>query len=73
MAERKNRTNLDDDGVSQIAKWAHLKQLYHFESERLVKITDLNEISIAPEPIERQQVSTSLRVFSETTYNALLT
>ena len=71
--QKKTELIFDDDEVSQIAKWAHLKQLYHFESERLVKITDLNEIFIAPEPIERQRVSTCLRVFSETTYNALLT
>ena len=30
----------DDDGVRQVAKWTHLKQLYHFESERLVKLSD---------------------------------
>ena len=47
------------------------KQLYHFESERLVKLSDLNEISIAPMPMERQWVFTCLRVFSEKTYNAL--
>ena len=63
----------DDDGVRQVAKWAYLKQLYHFESERLVKLSDLNEISIAPKPIKGQQVSTCLRMFSEKTYNALLT
>ena len=50
-----------------------LKQLYCFESERLVKLSDLNEISIAPKPIERQMVSTCLKMFSEKTYNAFLT
>ena len=35
----------DNNGVN-----IHLKQLYHFESERLVKLLDLNEISIAPKP-----------------------
>ena len=44
----------DDDGVRRVAKWAHLKQLYSFESERLIKLSDLNEVSIAPKPIERQ-------------------
>ena len=38
-------------GVRQVEKWAHLKQSYSFESERLVKLSDLNEISIAPKPI----------------------
>ena len=44
----------NDNGVKQMAKWAHIKQLFCFESERLVKLPDLNEISIAPKPIERQ-------------------
>ena len=44
---------LDDDEVRRVAKWAHLKQLYRFESERRVKLSDLNEISIAPKPIEK--------------------
>ena len=39
-----------------------------FESERLFKLSDLNENSIAPKPIERQRVSNS-----EKTYDALLT
>ena len=56
----KTELNFDDDGVKRVAK-----QLYHFESERLVKLADLNEISIAPKPIERQRVSSCLKVFSE--------
>ena len=53
----------DDDGVRRVEKWAHLKQLYHFESERLIKLSDLIEISIASKPIERQWVSTCLRKY----------
>ena len=49
--------------LDKLQKWAHFKQLYHFESERLVKLSDLNEISIAPKPIERQRVSTCHNVF----------
>ena len=63
----------DDDGVRQVAKWTYLKQLYRLESEKLAKLSDLNEISITPKPIERQWVSTCLRAFSEKTFNALLT
>ena len=55
----------DDNGVRQVAKWPHLKQLYLFKSEKQNKLSDLNEISIAPKPIERQRVSTCFRVFSE--------
>ena len=35
--------------------------LYCFESERLDKLSDLNEISIASKPIERQWVSTCFK------------
>ena len=65
LTEKTGELIFDDDGVRRVAKWTHLKQLYHFESERLVKLSDLNEISIAPKPIERQRVSTCLGVFSE--------
>ena len=54
-----------DKAVKQVAKWPHLKLLYHFVSERLVKLADLNKISIAPKSLERQQVSIYLRGFSE--------
>ena len=66
LTEKTGELIFNDDGIS-IKKWAHLKQLYHFESERLVKLSDLNEISIIPKPIEKQWVSTCLRVFSEKT------
>ena len=56
------------DGIKRVAKWAHLKQLYCFEYERQTKLSDLNEISIALKPIERQEVSTCLRVFPEKIY-----
>ena len=72
QTEKTGELIFDDDGVRWVAKWVHLKQLYNFESERVVKLSDLNEISIAPKPIERQQVSICLRMFSEKTYNALL-
>ena len=73
LTEKTGELIFDDDGVRRVAKWAHLKQLYSFEFERLVKLSNLNEISIVPKPIERQQVSICLRVFSVKTYNALLT
>ena len=38
-----------------------------FESEKLVKLPDLNEISIALKPIARQTVSICLRTFPEKT------
>ena len=70
--QKKTELIFDDDGVRWVAKGVHLKQQYVFESERLVKLTDLNEISIAPKPIERQRVASCLRSFSAKTYKALL-
>lgn len=61
-----------DDGVTRTAKWRHLVELRKLESESLVKMSDLDEISVSPKPIERQKVSTCLKVFSEKTHQALL-
>ena len=44
----------DYNGVKQVIEWAHLKQLYHIESERLVTFLDLDKISITPNLIKRQ-------------------
>ena len=63
----------DNNGVQRTAKWEHLRTLHKLESDKLVKLSDLNDISIAPKPVERQRVATCLRVFSEKTYNALWT
>ena len=65
---------VDHGGVTRVAKWSHLKQLYNFESENpLVKLSELNEVSVAPKPIERQKVATCLRVFCDKTCTALTT
>lgn len=62
----------DDDGVQKTAKWQHLVDLHKLETETLVKMSDLDEVSVSPKPIERQKVSTCLKVFSEKTHQALL-
>ena len=59
MAHRKKR-RIDDKGV----KWTHLKQLYRLEWKIQVKLSDLNDISIARNPIERQRVCRCFREFS---------
>ena len=71
LTEKTGELIFDDDGVRRVAKLAHLKQLYRFESERLVELTDLDETSIAPKPIERQWMSICLRVFSEKTQSGI--
>ena len=52
----------DDDGLKKTAKWQHLLELYKLEAESLVKLSDLDEVAVSPKPIERQKVSTCLKV-----------
>ena len=51
-----------------------MKQLYELESNTgtIVKMSKLDDIPIHPKPIESQKVTTCLKVFSDTTYTALL-
>ena len=59
------------------AKWSHLLRLFNLEQESSLNdsgvrgLSTLNETSVKPKPIERQKVSTCLRVFSEETAVAL--
>ena len=64
--------SFEDNGIIRTAKWSHLKQLYELESNGIEQMSKLNEVSIFPKPIERQKVSTCLRVFCDETLNALL-
>ena len=73
LTEKLRELMFYDNGVPKIAKWSVLKKLFELERRSLVKLSDLNETSIAPKPIERQKVSTCLRIFSEKTCSALLT
>ena len=43
------------------------------EASCIIKFSKLNEVAISPKPIERQKVSTCLRVFCEGPFTALLT
>lgn len=73
LTEKNGELIFFDNGLTKVAKWAHLKKLFDLENESLVKLSDLNEVSVFPKPIERQRVSTCLRIFSEKTHQALLT
>ena len=46
--------------------------MYELECGIMVKMSSLNEIAIAPKPVERQRVSTCLNVFNDKTQHALL-
>ena len=56
-----------DNGVQRTAKRERLRTLHKLQSDTLVKLSDLNDISITPKPVERQCVATCLQVFSEKT------
>ena len=56
LTEKTQELIFDDNRVTRIAKWTHLKQLYNAESRSFLKLSDLNEISISPKPAERQCV-----------------
>ena len=72
LTEMTGELTFQVDGVTRTAKWRHLLELHKLECDSLVKMSDLNEVAVSPKPIERQKVSTCLRVFSEKTYHALL-
>ena len=59
------------DGEAKVARWSDLKRLHQLESDRLVKLSKLTEVSVTPKPIERQRVSTVLQVFHEKSITAL--
>lgn len=73
LTEKMQELSFSDDGVTKLAKWSDLKILHNFEKENIVKLSRLNDIALAPKPVERQNVSTCLRVFCDETLNALKT
>ena len=62
-----------NDNDFKVAKWDILTQLYNLDKDLLVNVGHtLNLTAISPKPIERQNVNTMLRVFSDKTVAALL-
>ena len=53
-----------------VARWGDLVKLYELESNSLVQLSRLNYVAVHPKPVERQRVSTCLRVFREETIAA---
>ena len=60
-------------GDKFVAKWSHLIELFNLEKDHLVKLSSLTETSVFPKPIERQRLSSCLKIFSEKTNAALRT
>ena len=63
----------DSNGVEKIAKWAHLETLFQAESTSFFKLSKLYEVAVYPKPVERQKVSTCLKIFCDETASALRT
>ena len=73
LTERSKELLFYDNGVAKVAKWVHLETLFNYESvSSLTKLSKLDEVSVYPKPIERQKVSTCLKIFCEETRSALL-
>ena len=72
LTEKTQELKYYENGNIKVAKWNDLKNLHEHE-KHLFKLSKLNDTSVAPKPIERQNVSTCLKVFCYETYSALKT
>ena len=72
LTEKTGELRFTWDGVTRVAKWSHLRELYKLELNGIAKISSLREISIAPKPVERQKVQPVLDIFCERTRRGLL-
>ena len=57
--------NLSFKLIKKVAKWSHIVALHKLESNQMIKMSKLTDIAAFPKPIERQKVSTCLKVFCE--------
>ena len=67
LTEKTGELVYDNNGVQRTAKWEHLRTLHKLESDKLVKLSDLNVISIAPKTVERQRVQLAYECFRKKT------
>ena len=70
MAYQEDR-KVGDEKLVLTADWQHLRDLYREDCEMLLCMSSLDEVVVYPKPIERQCVSTCLKVFCEKTIVAL--
>ena len=71
LTEKTGELAYEEDGIKFVSKWQHLRDLFKFESSKLVKMSNLTEVAAYPRPIERQRVDTRLKIFSAKTATAL--
>ena len=65
IMEKSSQLVFEDNGKEHLADFNHIKDLYKWEKKDKVKMSELDKVSVYPNPIERQSVSTCLKVFSE--------
>ena len=73
ITEKCKKLSFEDDGKIKHVSWAHIIDLYRHEQEHLVKLSKLTNVSVFPRPIERQKVSTCLKIFCDETITGLKT
>ena len=77
LTELSGELDFQDGGETYTAKWKDLTDLYTHEKDArkstsgVRSLSALNDVAVAPKPVERQKVSTCLRVFSDETLTAL--
>ena len=62
ITEKQGLLKFNYHGEMYSAEWEHLKQLYKSESDSLITLSKLTYEAVYPTPIERQKVSTCLKV-----------
>lgn len=55
----------------KVARWSDIQKLFELEKNDTVKLSKLDEVSVKPNPIERQIVSTCLKIFCDETITAM--
>ena len=76
LTETIGELNFEHEGKIYTAKWSHLVKLYQLElmanrtTNGIRGLSSLN-VAVRPKPVERQNVSTYLRIFSDETLHAL--
>ena len=73
ITERTQELEFPDGDITQAARWSDLIKLFKAEEGKLVKPSKLTDISVFPKPVERQKVTTCLKIFSEETVAAFKT
>ena len=71
ITEKTQELEFYDGFTLRVARWSDIVNLYNLEESSLVKMAKLTEVSVFPKPIERQTVSTCLKIFNEKTVAAL--